>query len=570
MSRDCNILYAVLPKLDLVNCCADPRIGCSSSNETVISLKLSNGTYGGDKVPDLLKYLPNLQLLDFSYGKLVGPLPEFIGNMTGLKQLNLKGNNIGGEIPWFIQNLTNLEYLVLSSTGISGKVPDFFGKLKSLQILDLSGNGMHGTLPESLGSLTSLTLLKLNNNDFTGNIPASYGSLSSCVEFDVSYNRLSGPIPDTLGRLTKAKALWLGANSLTGSIPSSLSNLVQLEKLGVPLNMLSGEIPAGFSSLVSLTEIYLSGNYLQGSIPSNLFSVATRSFDRNCFSENSIQDTTAGNKNQKSQAECDVYYKSLNRETPSQGAPSQETPSQGSPSQGLSAGAVGGIAAVLICVVIIAIFALMYVRRSWQQKSEMKSTPQTETSSLERHFDTPDYLDNFPANESIQCVPVDEPGKFLVAGNSALFPNVATAISTAATTLPVNDLVPFPPPKEKEDSDDKTRQAPPRKAVYNPNESRPALGPLTNLTEASKWTTQQVHQWLISMDVSSRLADILRANGVTGYHLLVITDEQLVQMGIDQLFSRQIVLGVVEQLRGGGGGSSGAMSSDAAAPPQYT
>ncbi|KAJ3100563.1 hypothetical protein HDU97_002144 [Phlyctochytrium planicorne] len=289
-----------------------------------------------------------------------------------------------------------------------------------------------------------------------------------------------------------------------------------------------------------------------------------RAYNFNCFSADSIKDPIAGkNAVQRPPAECDAFYKSV---------PADAYSNKTSTSQGLSVGAISGIVAVCVAFLITGVLVMLFIRRSRQPKANTeKSIEAKKSGSLERNMEeSPLY--NVPASPDIPSVPVANEEKFLVSGHSALFHNMATGSSTP-TVFPSsndNDMVPF----KKSSSDSKSlQQATIQKSAYNPDQ-RQGMGAIpstisSTIADASKWTIEQVYEWLMSMDVGSRLADILKVNEVTGYHLLVITDEKLVQMGIDHEFSRQIILGVVDRLRGGNSLNASA-DNNAMAPPEYS
>ncbi|KAJ3100554.1 hypothetical protein HDU97_002135 [Phlyctochytrium planicorne] len=86
-----------------------------------------------------------------------------------------------------------------------------------------------------------------------------------------------------------------------------------------------------------------------------------------------------------------------------------------------------------------------------------------------------------------------------------------------------------------------------------------------SMAEASLWSPVQVAQWLESVDVSPRLALILKEHAVTGYQLLLMTEKKLTDMGIEMLLSRKIVMEAVAMLRAGTSGTK----EEVAEPPRY-
>ncbi|KAJ3106983.1 hypothetical protein HDU97_005264 [Phlyctochytrium planicorne] len=83
--------------------------------------------------------------------------------------------------------------------------------------------------------------------------------------------------------------------------------------------------------------------------------------------------------------------------------------------------------------------------------------------------------------------------------------------------------------------------------------------PLPTATQVSKWTPDQVAIWLESMDVSPRLTALLREKGVGGVQMLGLTDAVLMELGLEQVVTREMVLHIVGLVVSGGVG----------APPVY-
>ncbi|KAJ3094912.1 hypothetical protein HDU97_007449 [Phlyctochytrium planicorne] len=105
-----------------------------------------------------------------------------------------------------------------------------------------------------------------------------------------------------------------------------------------------------------------------------------------------------------------------------------------------------------------------------------------------------------------------------------------------------------------------------------PHRNSPTPEPLT-------WSTTRVKGFLLESGVSPYLADILEANGITGYKLLLLSHPSLQEMGVELLAARNLILFVASQLRDGGSssgsaedgaGGSVAAAGEGDAPPEYT
>ena len=245
-------------------------------NGQLVDLRLGRLT---GPIPAELGNLTSLISLSLS-GDLTGPIPAELGNLTSLRRLALRGD-LTGPIPAELGNLTSLISLGLVGD-LTGPIPAELGNLTSLGSLSLSGD-LAGPIPPELGNLTSLGSLSLSG-DLTGPIPPELGNLTSLVHLRLNRNRLSGSIPPELGNLTSLWQLSLSLNNLSGSIPPELGNLTSLGRLRLDGNRLSGPIPPELGSLTSLGSLELAGNNLSGSIPpalGNLTSLVSLDLDRN-------------------------------------------------------------------------------------------------------------------------------------------------------------------------------------------------------------------------------------------------------------------------------------------------
>ncbi|KAL6133712.1 hypothetical protein ACLB2K_065946 [Fragaria x ananassa] len=235
---------------------------------------------------------------------LVGPLPEFLGNLTSLTVLELSGNGLSGEIPASFKGL-NLQSLRLNNpkgAGLSGGI-DVITTMVQLNSAWLHGNQFTGTIPESIGDLVSLKDLNLNGNKLSGVIPDGLANLELDT-LNLNNNHFMGPIPkfkaknvsyesnafcqDTpgvpcasevmaliefLGGLDYPTTLaddWSGNDPCKGSwLGVSCSNNGKVYVINLPNFKLNGTLSPSVAKLDSLTQIKLQGNNLTGPIPAN-------------------------------------------------------------------------------------------------------------------------------------------------------------------------------------------------------------------------------------------------------------------------------------------------------------
>lgn len=97
---------------------------------------------------DLLKIYGKLKVIDLSYNKFQGKIPEMIGQLNSLNGLNLSHNGFTGHIPSSIGLLTNLEWLDLSLNNLTGEIPMNLESLTFLSFLNLSCNELIGRVPQ--------------------------------------------------------------------------------------------------------------------------------------------------------------------------------------------------------------------------------------------------------------------------------------------------------------------------------------------------------------------------------------------------------------------------------------
>ncbi|KAL7589650.1 hypothetical protein Lser_V15G37590 [Lactuca serriola] len=249
--------------------------------------------------------LANLRVLDLSYNKLAGSIPESVSTLRFLEVLDLSQNHLTGPVPEFPGNLTKVD---LSSNQLTGSIPKSLGKLAALTDLNLSSNLLNGSIPLSIGKLSKLRSLVLSNNSLEGVVTEAYfANLSMLKDLDTSSNSkltfhvshgtsarmvaedahhsclrsLSQQIQRTLTNLPNGgndkvytyspePALLLEYNLFNGSIPRSLCRRTYLVGLDHSKNMLSGKIPNCLGNLKDLTNMILSSNRLSGVIPSSI------------------------------------------------------------------------------------------------------------------------------------------------------------------------------------------------------------------------------------------------------------------------------------------------------------
>ncbi|XP_059435623.1 probable LRR receptor-like serine/threonine-protein kinase At1g07650 isoform X2 [Corylus avellana] len=117
-------------------------------------------------IPSSISVLSSLTELRIS--DLLGEGSEFpsLSNMTGMKRLMLRSCNLSGPIPAFISEMTQLQILDLSFNRLEGKVPDFEG-LAYLQNMFLTSNLLTGPIPDWIKSRDSSYQIDLSYSNFS-------------------------------------------------------------------------------------------------------------------------------------------------------------------------------------------------------------------------------------------------------------------------------------------------------------------------------------------------------------------------------------------------------------------
>ncbi|KAG8480036.1 hypothetical protein CXB51_025167 [Gossypium anomalum] len=236
---------------------------------------LGNGREGDLNFLCSLVNNTKLESLDIGTNNFGGVLPECISNFSSsLQFLAIENNKILGRIPDGIGNLINLGVLQVSQNQLSGPIPLNMGRIQKLNRFDARYNFLTGTIPYNIGNLTGLMFLALGVNNFQGNIPSSLGYCQNLLVLGLSYNNLSGSIPPQVLRLSSLSMLLnLSSNYLTGELPVEVENLKNLGDLDFSKNKLSGLLPTGLGSCVRLERVFLGGNLFEGPIPSSLSSL---------------------------------------------------------------------------------------------------------------------------------------------------------------------------------------------------------------------------------------------------------------------------------------------------------
>ncbi|KAM5546699.1 LRR receptor-like serine/threonine-protein kinase ERECTA [Rosa sericea] len=155
---------------------------------------------------------------------LVGTVPENIKQLGSLQVLDLSHNQLGDSVPAHLFSHPSLQQLTLSFNKFSSlQTPSSAGIQSQLIAVDLSNNNLQGFLPSFMALMPKLSALSLENNEFTGMIPTQYAfkvavpgtGVSPFVRLLLGGNYLYGPLPGPLLSMKPGSAnVGLGNNCL--------------------------------------------------------------------------------------------------------------------------------------------------------------------------------------------------------------------------------------------------------------------------------------------------------------------------------------------------------------------
>ncbi|XP_017981480.1 PREDICTED: receptor-like protein kinase HAIKU2 [Theobroma cacao] len=218
-------------------------------------------------IPDL-SGLKKLEFLDLTFNFFSGKFPSWVGNLTELRSLGLADNNYDeGEIPETIGNLKNLTWLFLAMSNLRGQIPASIFELKALQTLDISRNKISGDFPQSISKLKNLTKIELFMNNLTGELPPGIADLTLLQEIDISGNQMQGTLPEGIGNLKNLVVFQCYNNKYSGEIPAGFGDMRHLIGFSIYRNNFSGEFPANFGRFSPLDSFDISENQFTGDFP---------------------------------------------------------------------------------------------------------------------------------------------------------------------------------------------------------------------------------------------------------------------------------------------------------------
>ena len=150
---------------------------------------------------NMLGLVTNIHLSDLAIEGTLESMEKVLCPFRHLRELDLDGGRLVGPIPDFIGAcFPHLLELDLSHNQLSGSVPaDIWRGMPDLEQVKLEDNRLTGTIPGELASLGNLRVLWLDKNDLVGSVPAAFGAtnaLGKILSLNVEDNpSLCGDIP---------------------------------------------------------------------------------------------------------------------------------------------------------------------------------------------------------------------------------------------------------------------------------------------------------------------------------------------------------------------------------------
>ncbi len=146
-----------------------------------------------------------------------------IGSMSKLELLDLSFNKFGGEIPQELYELKNLLELNLSVCGLSGDIKREIGQLSKIKTVKLAENYLNGEIPVEIEKLTYLEVLNLAENEFI-KLPENITQCKRLQYVNLSFNNIEGELFEQWADLLNLNSLILLGNRLSGTVPEKLKS----------------------------------------------------------------------------------------------------------------------------------------------------------------------------------------------------------------------------------------------------------------------------------------------------------------------------------------------------------
>ncbi|KAJ3118026.1 hypothetical protein HDU96_004265 [Phlyctochytrium bullatum] len=391
--------------------------------------------------------------------------------------------------------------------------------------------------------------IALSSTPISSTIPTSLANLGALETLDLSRTNLTGPIPAELGSISTLTILNLSSNSLFGPIPSSVANLtsLRLSTFSVENNFLNGNFAAPFSTISNAT---MFNNCFYAVENATAYINASMRSTANCSTFYSrVADSSAAASTSTGTSQLPTSASSASSTTLDTNASAKPTPSPTSSDPASIAGITAGIAiAIFLLALALTARALLRLR----QPAEDDTKPAFHTVDRDTAYSS------YVVEES--TVP-PSPVSTSPAATEALAPGTA---SLASVEKPQQQLFtglvasgPYTHTPDLQGSDASTASTSSQQQGGSPSVNEREI-PITlagrvstaAVGEAGREARSivgamppaEVAQKLLAVGVGAGLVSILQENRIDDVNLLTLTDADLVALGIDEWYSRDLIL----------------------------
>ncbi|CAO2174709.1 unnamed protein product [Urochloa humidicola] len=247
------------------------------------------------KLPDILRYMPSVEVLDLSNNHIHGTVPQWAWDnwIDSLILMNISHNQCSSSIGYGSVISANMFVIDISYNLFEGPIPmpgpqtqlfdcsnnrfssipfNFGSQLDSISLLMASENKLSGEIPPSLCEAAGLQLIDLSNNGLRGSIPfCLMEDMSGLNVLNLRGNKLHGRLPNSLNQDCAFGALDFSNNRIEGQLPRSLVACKDLEVLDIGNNRIDDTFPCWMSELPKLQVLVLKSNNFAGNVGPSIF-----------------------------------------------------------------------------------------------------------------------------------------------------------------------------------------------------------------------------------------------------------------------------------------------------------
>eukprot|EP00656_Telonema_subtile_P009194 TRINITY_DN14312_c0_g1_i1.p1 TRINITY_DN14312_c0_g1~~TRINITY_DN14312_c0_g1_i1.p1 ORF type:complete len:680 (+),score=169.32 TRINITY_DN14312_c0_g1_i1:98-2137(+) len=200
-------------------------------------------------LPDSIRHLTALSVLNLSSCPRLAALPNCLGELSALTDLNLSGCLTLGCLPDTIGQLRALEKLQLSGCAVLTELPSSMAQLTALTELHMSFCSQLRTLPEELGNLPALTCLDMSYCTSLTALPDSLQDLSSVTKLDLGNCTCLERLPPNMEQMQALSELNLANCTALAALPKKIGNIKPLTELDLSFCQSLAALPASTAHL---------------------------------------------------------------------------------------------------------------------------------------------------------------------------------------------------------------------------------------------------------------------------------------------------------------------------------